>query len=89
LAHTGGDADLLRWAIHVLDPDGAQRTVIDDGMVNSKPAWTLDGEWLLFHRGGRGMHGWSLWKIRPDGSELTPLLADGPYTDEYPVNGLL
>ncbi|MGA8514661.1 MAG: hypothetical protein WB821_07800, partial [Burkholderiaceae bacterium] len=39
------------WGIRMADANGSnQRALIDDGQINSKPAWSLDGNSIYFHR---------------------------------------
>src|SRR4029079_10782600 len=39
------------WAIYLMQADGSdQHAVIDDGNINSKPAWSTDGSTIYFHR---------------------------------------
>jgi len=82
------------WSLFAMSADGSdQRGVVSGGHINSKPAWDADGSWLYFHRTSLGRTGFSLFKVRPDGSELTelvprPVIAFGPYDDEYPVHSL-
>ena len=81
----------LRWAIFKMNPDGANQTaVIDDGGINSKPAWTLDSSAIYFHRLPVGMAApFNVWKISPDRTGLTEvILPRPPYANEYPVNGI-
>lgn len=91
-----GLGPLNPWGIMRMDADGwNQRAVIDDGGINSKPAWSLDGQWIYFHRAVTWVPGYvfSVWKIRPDGTGLTELIlpraADFSHDhNEYPVNGV-
>ena len=88
LENTGG---LLHWSIRRMNTDGNQvRTVIDDGGINSKPAWSIDSQWIYFHRLPPGIAGnFNVWRIRPDGSGLEELILPRPaYVNEYPVHGL-
>ena len=71
------------WEIVVMNEDGQGRTQITrswplaDRPVNSvAPAWSPDGEWIAYLTDERGEGQWELWKMRPDGSEKGPFLAD-------------
>jgi len=83
---------LVVWSIQRMDPDGTnERVVIDDGSINSKPGWSLDGSWIYFHRWGLGRTLFNVFKVRPDGSGLTeldprPAIGFGEYDNEFPVN---
>ncbi len=78
-----------RWGIMRMSTNGSGKaTVIDDGGVNSKPAWSVDSSTIYFHRRGPGAGSFALHSIRPDGSRLTVIPGRAPslFTDEYPVN---
>ena len=78
-----------RWAIYRMRPDGsAQRPVIDDGGINSKPAWWRDGSAILFHRipphAAPGTM-FNIWKVTPEGDDLTEIVKPRPpYANEFP-----
>ncbi len=76
------------WGIWLMDANGAnQKPLIDDGQVNSKPAWSLDGGTIYFHRlVFPATHGFSVWSIHPDGTGLTEVTAGQPGVNEYPIN---
>ena len=82
----------LVWSIQMMNPDGSgEHAVIDDGSINSKPNWSVDGDWIYFHRWGLGRTLFNIFKIRPDGTELTeldprPQFGFGEYDNEFPVN---
>jgi Tol biopolymer transport system component len=75
------------WAIYLMDADGSNpHPVIDDGNVNSKPAWSTDGSTIYFHRlvyGGE--KGFQIWRIAPDGSDLTEISGGQGGSNEFPV----
>ena len=75
------------WAIYLMGADGSnQHAVIDDGNINSKPAWSTDGSTIYFHRlvyGGE--KGFQIWKVAPDGSGLTELSKGQAGSNEFPV----
>ncbi len=60
-------------AIYVMNSDGKDQRRLVDG-AGLSPDWARDGSWIAFvsHRDGR----WSLYAVRPDGSELTRLTDD-------------
>jgi TolB protein len=76
------------WSIFAMDNNGAnERAVIDDGFLSSKPAWSLDGEKLYFHRIDATTDSkWALFQINPDGSDLTKIDPLLPVNLEYPSN---
>lgn len=79
----------MRWGILAMVADGsAQRTVIDDGGINSKPGWSPDSGTIFFHRLPIGGQSFGLYSIRPNGTGLAriPGSVPGGYNDEYPVN---
>ncbi|MGZ4708739.1 MAG: TolB family protein [Acidimicrobiales bacterium] len=75
------------WAIYLMGADGSdQRAVIDDGNINSKPAWSTDGSTIYFHRlvyGGE--KGFQIWRIAPDGTGLTEISGGQGGSNEFPV----
>jgi len=76
------------WGIYIANADGSgAHAVIDDGQINSKPAWSLDGRTLYFHRMVplTAMR-WGIYRIAPDGSGLTGLTTSAPGNNEYPSN---
>ena len=65
-------------------------TVIDDGQVNSKPDWSLDGSLIRFHRTlyfGNGK--FSIFAIHPDGTGLLELTPGQATNNEFPSAGTL
>lgn len=48
-----------------------EKTILFIGSIFSRPAWSKQG-WIVFVNGYNG-----LYKVRPDGSDLTLLIADG------------
>ena len=88
LENTGS---ITHWSIRRMHADGSNiGTVIDDGGINSKPAWSLDSRYIYFHRLPPKTPGlFNVWRIRPDGSGLEELIVPRPaYVNEYPVTGL-
>ena len=76
------------WGIRIANADGTNpRWLINDGQINSKPAWSLDGRHIYFHRmEPLKAPRWGVFRIKTDGSELTPLTADAPGHNEHPSN---
>jgi Tol biopolymer transport system component len=67
------DAERSTGAIFTIDPSGKgelQLTRPEAGVVDDQPDWSPDGSLLVFHRSGIP---YSLYTVRPDGSELTKL----------------
>ena len=65
---------LGRWAISLADADGSNESyLIDDGNINSKPAWSLDGQTIFFHRMVPPDYRFKVFRIGTDGSEMTEL----------------
>lgn len=82
------------WGIRKLNlaaaagPINTPGIVIDDGQINSKPDWSLDGSLIRFHRTlyfGNGK--FSIFSIRPDGSGLTELTPGQTTNNEFPGSG--
>ncbi|HEY6241079.1 MAG TPA: hypothetical protein VIW78_09585, partial [Burkholderiales bacterium] len=59
---------------------------IDDGNINSKPAWSLDSQTIFFHRMVPPDYRFSVFSIRPDGTGLTELTPGTPGNSEHPSN---
>ncbi|MBX3621313.1 MAG: PD40 domain-containing protein [Rhizobacter sp.] len=81
-----------RWAIAMVDVDAGgalsnAHYLIDDGNINSKPAWSLDGQTVFFHRMvlSEGLR-FRVFSIGADGSGLTELTPGATGTSEYPSN---
>ncbi|MGB4762396.1 MAG: hypothetical protein WBP12_03510 [Candidatus Saccharimonas sp.] len=84
LRQTGFD-QLGTWAIQLVDANGANlTTVIDDGNINSKPAWASNSR-LYFHRLRYYTDtAFELWAIDTNGNNLTQLTTSDGFVDEYP-----
>ena len=84
-----GDVRLGAWAIRIANADGSNPAyLINDGNINSKPAWSLDGRTIFFHRMEldpfvEGKFG--VFRIDITGSGLTRLTNVG-YNNEHPSN---
>lgn len=80
-----------RWAIGMVDvaANGAlsnPRYLIDDGNINSKPAWSLDGQTVFFHRMVPPDWRFRVFKINPNGTALTELTPGATGNSEHPSN---
>lgn len=86
----GTSTALGRWAIKIGNVGAPLNTftyLIDDGNINSKPAWSLDSQTIYFHRmvpadGYR----FRVFSIRPDGTGLTELTPGATGNSEHPSN---
>lgn len=74
------------WGIYAMNANGTnQHAVIDDGNINSKPGWFHDGSEIYFHRSAIVGVPFDIWRIAPDGTGLTQVIAPAPsYANEYP-----
>jgi Tol biopolymer transport system component len=78
---------LGRWAIYKANADGSDaRALIDDGQINSKPAWSLDGKTIFFHRMMPPDYRFRVFRISVDGTKLTELTVGDRATSEFPSN---
>jgi Tol biopolymer transport system component len=77
-----------RWAIRIATVGQAATYLIDDGNINSKPAWSLDSQTIYFHRmvPAEGYR-FRVFRIGANGNgltELTPGTSTG--NSEHPSN---
>jgi len=83
----GTSTSLGRWAIRIADVDGGNmRYLIDDGNINSKPAWSLDGQTIYFHRMVPPDYRFKVFRMSNDGSGLTELTLGAAGNNEHPSN---
>ncbi|HKZ70391.1 MAG TPA: hypothetical protein VJ020_09945, partial [Anaerolineales bacterium] len=83
------DGDIF---IRNCDGSGARRitSLAEDESAPGSPAWSPDGEYIVFHSGHESQpeeSGWvppNLYIIRADGSDLTPLTS-GNHSDLFPA----
>jgi Tol biopolymer transport system component/tRNA A-37 threonylcarbamoyl transferase component Bud32 len=72
--------------VYVAGNDGTGlRRVTGDTAIDRVPRWSPDGDWIAFSstRGGQ----LDVWKIRPDGSDLTQLTMGGVAFSVWSPNG--
>ncbi|MEY4561101.1 MAG: hypothetical protein RLZZ618_378 [Pseudomonadota bacterium] len=85
-----GNISLGAWAIRMANADGSNASyLINDGNINSKPAWSLDGQTVFFHRMAldpleEGKFG--VFRIGRNGTGLQRLTALGSGNNEHPSN---
>jgi TolB protein len=76
LAAAATPAAAVPPSLHVMSRDGTDvRRITPRGREAQYPSWSPDGEWIAFTYVVDG--GFDLFKIRPDGSDLTALTQDG------------
>ncbi len=79
-----GKTPLGAWDVRVrTSGDEVRRLVGDDG-ITSRPQFSTDGRWIFVHRIPPGGKKFDVFRVRPDGSELTNLTAGQPGNNEYP-----
>jgi TolB protein len=85
-AHPTAWSGVGAWSIRIANADGSNaRWLIDDGQINSKPAWSADGQTLYFHRmEPLSAPRFGVWRINADGSGLTRLESAAPGNNEFP-----
>jgi TolB protein len=76
------------WGIRMADADGSNiRALIDDGQINSKPAWSLDGDSVYFHRINFAEEAaFGVFRIARTGVGLARLTTVGTGVNEFPAN---
>ena len=76
------------WGIRLADANGSNvRTLIDDGQINSKPAWSLDGNSIFFHQINFAEEvAFGVFRIGKTGAGLTRLTPVGTGVNEFPGN---
>jgi Tol biopolymer transport system component len=83
----GTSTSLGRWAIRVASADGSNASyLIDDGNINSKPAWSLDGQTIYFHRMVPPDYRFKVFRIGNDGTGLRDLTVGAAGINEHPSN---
>lgn len=74
--------------IYVVNADGSAAQPVTPATISSfAPAWSPDGQWIMFSSDaftpGKGLN---IYKIRLDGSQLTRLTVNPPYTTPRDLN---
>lgn len=77
---------LGRWAIRLAVVGDPAVYLINDGHINSKPAWSLDSQTIFFHRMVPPDYYFSVLSIRADGTALTELTPGVTGNREHPSN---
>jgi TolB protein len=78
---------LGRWAIRIADAGGSNaHYLIDDGNINSKPAWSLDGQTIFFHRMVPPDYRFKVFRMHADGTGLGELTLGAAGNNEHPSN---
>jgi serine/threonine protein kinase len=65
----------LTSGIYIIDINNRNIQQVTDG-EDFEPDWSPDGQWILFHRRSGGNR--VVYRIRPDGTDLTLVTADPP-----------
>lgn len=76
------------FEIFIMDSDGShvrQLTITTGPLANSWPRWSPDGEWIAFQSGIPNTTNFQIYRIRPDGSDLTQVTADYPGLNQFPA----
>jgi TolB protein len=95
---TGGILSVGTWNIRIIPivTDGAEvkaapgaeaRVLVPDGNkeIDSKPSWSLSDQTIYFHRAiGDFKHGYQIWAISPNGTDLREITKGQPGSNEYP-----
>src|ERR1043166_2423681 len=63
----------------VANADGSEEKELTSGALDYNPAWSPDGQWIVFTSERQGSA--DLYRVRPDGTDLT-LLTDSPAYDD-------
>jgi len=85
--HPGDQHEPGPWAIRIADAHGGNASyLIDDGNINSKPAWSLDGQTIYFHRMVPPDYRFRVFSIQPNGTGLTELTPGATGNSEHPSN---
>jgi Tol biopolymer transport system component len=95
---TGGALSVGTWNIRIVPvvEDGSRiaavsgttpRVLVPDGNkeIDSKPSWSLNDQTIYFHRAtGDFKHGYQIWAISPNGTDLREITKGQPGSNEYP-----
>jgi Tol biopolymer transport system component len=79
---------LGRWAIKIATIGSPATYLIDDGNINSKPAWSRDSQTIYFHRMvmSEVPPRFRVFSIRPNGTGLAELTPGATGNSEHPSN---
>jgi Tol biopolymer transport system component len=67
--------------VYVMRTDGSSKRRVVNGIFGSYPAWSPDGEFILFTASALSQLKESLWIVRPDGSGRRPVGIAGSLAD--------
>jgi Tol biopolymer transport system component len=95
---TGGALSVGTWNIRMVPvvthgaaiaaASGAKPRVLvpdNNNDIDSKPSWSLNDQTIYFHRAlGNLTHGYQIWAIRPNGTDLREITEGQPGSNEYP-----
>jgi Tol biopolymer transport system component len=95
---TGGALSVGTWNIRMIPvlTHGAEveatqgstpRVLVPDQnkAIDSKPSWSLNDKTIYFHRAVGGLkHGYQIWAISPNGTDLREITTGQPGSNEYP-----
>jgi Tol biopolymer transport system component len=76
------------FEIFVMNSDGSnlrQLTVTGGLLANSWPRWSPDGEWIAFQSGVPNTSDFKIYRIRPNGDDLTHVTSDYPGLNQFPA----
>ena len=66
------------FEIYVANRQGGQlRQLTRNGVWDRLPAWSSDGNWIVYSSDVRGDETFDLYRVRPDGTAPQPLYSDG------------
>ena len=67
-------------SLFVSNADGSSEQKLTEGYLDYNPAWSPDGQWIVFTSERNGSA--DLYRMRPDGSGLERLADDPAYEDQ-------
>jgi len=85
--NTTSNPPLGRWEIMKMNANGtAQTAVTSDEGINSKPAWSLGGTLIYFHKFVISDSRWEIYRISPAGTGMARIDTFASGMCEYPMN---